>query len=125
MAVEVPLDRSSDRGKAQEIMDEVVSSLEWNCWGKQAFVAIDRVGGEAMFFTAYAWITDRTQEPWYRGLLLNALVDALEAADVSVGQTTHLALGPGRDLDPSPPDRSAATPGGRIAQPVQRAQVWI
>ena len=98
VTVEVPLDRSSDRGKAQRIMDEVVSTLEWNCWGKQAFVAFDRVGGEAMFFTAYAWITDRTQEPWYRGLLLNALVDALEAAGVSVGQTTQLALNPGRDV---------------------------
>ena len=41
-------------------------------------------------------IDDRTQEPWYRGLLLSALVDALEEAGVSVGQTTNLSLASSR-----------------------------
>jgi small-conductance mechanosensitive channel len=93
ICVQVPLDRASDRAKAQEVMDEVMASLTWNCRGKTAFIAFDRVGGEAMFFNAYAWIDDRTREPWFRGLLLSELVDALEGVDVSVGQTTNLSIG--------------------------------
>jgi len=45
-----------------------------------------------MFFRAFAWIDDRTSEPYYRGLLLTTIVDALEAAGLSVGQTTNLSL---------------------------------
>ncbi|MGA7756618.1 MAG: mechanosensitive ion channel domain-containing protein [Ilumatobacteraceae bacterium] len=96
VSVQVPLDRASDRATAQTVMDDVVASLDWNSPGKHAFVAFDYVGSEAMFFTAYAWIDDRTQEPWYRGLLLSALVDALEDAGVSVGQTTNLSLASSR-----------------------------
>ncbi len=96
VSVQVPLDRASDRAIAQEVMDDVIASLDWNSPGKDAFVAFDYVGGEAMFFTAYAWIDDRTQEPWFRGLLLSALVDALEDAGVSVGQTTNLSLASSR-----------------------------
>ncbi len=96
VCVQIPLDRASDRGTAQRVMDKVVASLDWNSLGKEAFVAFDHVGSEAMFFTAYAWIEDRTEEPLYRGLLLSALVDELEAAGVSVGQTTNLSLGSSR-----------------------------
>jgi small-conductance mechanosensitive channel len=96
VSVQVPLDRASDRATAQTVMDHVVASLDWNSPGKHAFVAFDHVGSEAMFFTAYAWIDDRTQEPWYRGLLLSALVDALEDTGVSVGQTTNLSLASSR-----------------------------
>ncbi|MEM9516366.1 MAG: mechanosensitive ion channel domain-containing protein [Actinomycetota bacterium] len=92
ICVEVPLDRSSDRLLAQQVMNEVVSGLSWNQVGKEAFIAFDHVGAEALFFRAYAWIEDRTQEPWYRGLLLSELVDALEAQGVSVGQTTNLSI---------------------------------
>ena len=96
VCVQIPLDRASDRAEAQRVMDEVVASLDWSSDGKKAFVAFDYVGSEAMFFTAYAWIEDRTEEPLYRGLLLSALVDALEAVGVSVGQTTNLSLGSSR-----------------------------
>lgn len=96
IAVEVPLDRASDRLVATAVMDDVIESLPWNMPGKQAFIAFDHVGGDAMFFNAYAWIDDRTREPWYRGLLLEALVDALESAGVSVGQTTNLSLAASR-----------------------------
>ncbi|MEM9040540.1 MAG: mechanosensitive ion channel domain-containing protein [Actinomycetota bacterium] len=92
--VQVPLDRATDRAVAHDIMTQVMGRITWNCPGKRAFVAFDHVGGEAMFFNAYAWIIDRTQEPWYRGLLLGELVDALEARGVSVGQTTNLSLRP-------------------------------
>ena len=104
VCVEVPLDCVTDRAVAHRVMNDVMADLAWNCPGHQAFVAFDHVGGEAMFFKAYAWITDRTQEPWYRGLLLSELVDALEAAGVSVGQTTNLSLGSSRraaDIDAS------------------------
>lgn len=105
VCVEVPLDRVADRALAHEVMTDVMEQLSWNCDDKPAFVAFDHVGSEAMFFTAYAWIIDRTQEPWYRGLLLSELVDALEAAGVSVGQTTNLSLGSSRrDAELAPPN---------------------
>jgi len=104
IAVQVPLDRASDRATAQHVMDDVMASLDWNSRDRVPFVAFDHVGSEAMFFTAYAWIDDRTQEPWFRGLLLSALVDELEAAGVSVGQTTNLSLASSRrDADALPP----------------------
>lgn len=108
ICVEVPLDRVEDRALAHQVMTDVMDQLSWNCDDKPAFVAFDHVGSEAMFFNAYAWIVDRTQEPWYRGLLLSELVDALEAAGVSVGQTTNLSLGSSRrDAElTSPSDQS-------------------
>lgn len=93
ICVQVPLDRSTDRRKAQAVMDRVVEGLDWNQRGKPAFVAFDHVGAEAMFFNAYAWIADRTHEPYYRGLLLDEMVDTLESESVSVGQTTNLSIG--------------------------------
>jgi len=96
ICVQVPLDCAADRATARAVMDAAIEGLAWNCPGKQAFIAFDHVGSEAMFFSAYAWIDDRTEEPWFRGLLLSALVDALEAAGVSVGQTTNLSIGASR-----------------------------
>lgn len=96
ISVQVPLDRASDRAVATQVMADVVTGLEWNSPGHTPFIAFDHVGGEAMFFNAYAWIEDRTQEPWYRGLLLSELVDALELAGVSVGQTTNMSIGASR-----------------------------
>jgi small conductance mechanosensitive channel len=98
VCVDVPLDCSADRSHAFAIMSEVMDSLEWSCPGKRAFVAFDHVGAEAMFFNAYAWIDDRTEEPSYRGRLLSQLVDALEASGISVGQTTNLSIGGNRLL---------------------------
>ncbi len=112
ICVEVPLDRATDRIIAHDVMNTVVAELAWNVPGKRAFVAFDRVGGEAMFFSAYAWIADRTQEPWFRGLLLSELVDALEAVGVSVGQTTNLALRetPSETTGSTIPDRPTRAP---------------
>lgn len=92
ISVEVPLDRAIERRSAVGIMEGVLAGLEWNCPGRRAFAAFERVGGEAMFYRAYAWIDDRTLEPYYQGLLLTDLVDALEDAGISVGQTTNLSL---------------------------------
>ncbi len=96
ISVDIPLDRATDRALAHEVMNTVMEHLSWSCPDKRAFVAFDHVGSEAMFFTAYAWIMDRTEEPWYRGLLLSELVDALESVGVSVGQTTNYSLGASR-----------------------------
>lgn len=93
ICVEVPLDRVTDRPVAERIMNEVIGQLAWNPPGKRPFVAFDHVGAEAMFFKVYAWIDDRTQEPYFRGLLLSDLVNALEADGISVGQTTNLSIG--------------------------------
>jgi hypothetical protein len=95
-------------------MDRVMASLDWSSDHKEAFVVFDYVGSEAMFFTAYAWIEDRTQEPWYRGLLLSALVDALEAHGVSVGQTTNLSLGSSRRVADAAVTDTAITEGSAV-----------
>jgi len=99
----------------------VIDSLEWNMPGKQAFLAFDHVGGEAMFFNAYAWIEDRTTEPWYRSLLLSELVDTLEAEGVSVGQTTNFSLAKSRREadDVKPSDPAPALPPSRSSRIVR------
>jgi small conductance mechanosensitive channel len=96
ICVQVPLDRASDRVIATRVMEDVIGSLSWNSPGKEAFLVFDHVGGDAMFFNAYAWIDDRTKEPWFCGLLLSELVDALEAVEVSVGQTTNMSIATSR-----------------------------
>lgn len=93
MCVEVPIDRRTDRDRAKAIMEHIVNHERWTSTTRQAFVSFDRVGSEATFFNVYVWIADRTQEPFFRGRLLDEIVDALEAHDVSVGQTTNLSIG--------------------------------
>ncbi len=128
ICVQIPLDRSTDRRRAHSIMRDVVAGLDWNQPGKPAFVAFDHVGSEATFFNAFAWIEDRTAEPWYRGLLLDELVDALEDAGVSVGQTTNLSIDADRSAsEPSPPTESGGVADhdrsvGRL-EPAQVAQL--
>ena len=92
ISVEVPLDGTPDRAVALRVMNRALDGLTWCSKGRRPFVAFERVGGEAMFFRAYAWIDDRTTEPYHCGLLLTALVDALEGAGLSVGQTTNLSM---------------------------------
>ena len=75
-------------------MNAALGELSWGSVDRRPFVVFERVGGEAMFFRAFAWIDDRTTEPYYGGLLLTALVDALENAGLSVGQTTNLSVDP-------------------------------
>lgn len=98
ICVQVPVDRTADRALATSVMEQVVRSLDWNARDRQPFIAFDKVGGEAMFFNAYAWIHDRTQEPLFRSLLLNRLIDSLEAEGVSVGQTTNVKIAGGDAL---------------------------
>ena len=95
MCVEVPLDCPSDRDRAKSIMELVVSQAHWAGQTRRPFVCFDRVGAEATFFNVHAWIADRTEEPLYRGRLLDELVDALEACGISVGQTTNLSIDTG------------------------------
>lgn len=92
ISVEIPLDGTPDRGAALRAMNEALDDLTWGSVGRRPFVVFERVGGEAMFFRAFAWIDDRTTEPYHCGLLLTALVDALESAGLSVGQTTNLSM---------------------------------
>lgn len=94
ISVEVPLDRAPDRTAALQAMNTALGTLTWGSADRRPFVVFERVGGEAMFFRAFAWIDDRTTEPYYGGLLLTALVDALENAGLSVGQTTNLSVDP-------------------------------
>ena len=95
MCVEVPLDCSIDRDRGKQIMEQVISHHRWTSAQNPPFVAFDRVGTEATFFSVYVWISDRTKEPYFRGQLLDELVGALEADGVSVGQTTNLSIAAG------------------------------
>ncbi|MEE9415306.1 MAG: mechanosensitive ion channel domain-containing protein [Acidimicrobiales bacterium] len=92
IAVDVPLDGTPDRGLAVMVMESALGTLSWNSADKQPYVVFDHVGGEAMFFKVYAWIDDRTTAPYFRGLLLTSLVDALELEGISVGRTTNLSF---------------------------------
>ncbi len=93
ISVQVPLDRTDQRRRAVSIMEVVLAELAWCSRGKDPYVAFEEVTGDAMMFTAFAWIDDRTREPSFRGLLLTGLVDALEDQGISVGQTTKLSVG--------------------------------
>ena len=118
ICVEVPVDRYSDRITALTVMERVLHRLPWNVENREPFVAFDHVGAEAMFFNAYAWIEDRTLEPYYRGRLLNQLVDALEVAGVSVGQTTNLKIAApaGNSADDRPTPRPHHRPERTMAR---------
>lgn len=94
ISVLVPLDGTPDRQLAVAVMEATIANLSWNSAGKPPFLVFDHVGGEAMFFKVFAWIDDRTTEPYHCGLLLTSLVDALEGAGISVGQTTNLSFAP-------------------------------
>ncbi len=100
VSVEIPLDGTPDRAAALRAMNDALDDLTWGSAGRRPFVVFERVGGEAMFFRAYAWIDDRTTEPYHCGLLLTALVDALEGAGLSVGQTTNLSMDPSSNVLP-------------------------
>lgn len=89
--VEVPLDGNPDRALAVATMQEVLANLPWNCPGREPALLFDHVGGDAMFYKAFAWIEDRMDEPRYKSELLTTLVDALQQAGVSVGQTTNIS----------------------------------
>lgn len=116
MCVEVPLDRRTDRDRAKAVMELVVNQKRWAGGTHRPFVSFDHVGSEATFFNVYVWIKDRTQEPLYRGRLLDELVDALEACGVSVGQTTNLSIGAGDGESSGPADSPGAFASAAVEQ---------
>ena len=89
--VDVPLDGEPDRRLAVRTMERVLEELSWNSPGKRPFLLFDHVGGDAIFYRAFAWIPDRTEEPRYCSRLLTELVDVLDEVGVSVGQTTNIS----------------------------------
>lgn len=89
--VEIPLDHNPDRDHASAVMHDVLSAITWFAPSHDPMVCFDAVGGDAMLFRVYVWIPDRSTEPFYRSLLLTELVEALEAAELSVGHTTNLS----------------------------------
>jgi len=96
--VEIPLDHNPDRRRAVEIMDRAIADIPWNVPGKRAFIAMEDVAGSAVIYRAYAFIRDRSEEPYYVSKLLTTLVDALESNGFSVGHTTNLSMHAPSDL---------------------------
>lgn len=97
ISVEVPLDHNPDRALATEIMNHALSGLEWTVPGRPSFICLDHIHGEAVVYRAYAWIANRSIEPYYQSLLLTTLVNALEDTGVSVGYTANLSMYPQTD----------------------------
>lgn len=89
--VEVKLDGSPDRALAVKVMTETLEGLSWRVQDKPVAVHFTEVGTNALHYRCYVWIEDRMQEPGHRSDLLTALVDALDAAGVSVGETSNLS----------------------------------
>jgi small conductance mechanosensitive channel len=94
ISVEVPLDHNPDRALATEIMNQALAELEWPVPNRPSFICLDKVHGEAIVYRAYAWIANRSIEPYYQSLLLTTLVNALADAGISVGYTANLSMYP-------------------------------
>ncbi len=89
--IDIPLDHNPDRDLAREVMNDVVRHWPWELPERPPTICFDEVAGDATIFKVYAWIADRSTEPMHRSALLTALVNALEAAGLSVGHTTNLS----------------------------------
>lgn len=89
--VSIPLDGSPDRGRAVAVMHEVLDGLDWRRTDRPTAVLFTEIGSNALFYTCQLWIDCRLDEPRRSSEMRTALVDALEAAGVSVGETSNLA----------------------------------
>jgi small conductance mechanosensitive channel len=94
ISVEVPLDHNPDLALATKVMNHALARLEWPVPGRPSYICLDHVHGEAIVYRAYAWIANRSIEPYYQSLLLTTLVNALDDAGVSVGYTANLSMYP-------------------------------
>jgi len=91
IAVEIKLDHSPDRAAAVACMQQTLDSLEWRRQDKPTTVLFTEIGANALHYTCYAWIDDRLDEPKYKSAMLTALVNDLDHAGFSYGETSYVA----------------------------------
>lgn len=89
--VEVKLDGSPDRAEAVDIMRQTLEALPWRIDSRPVAVHFTEIGANALHYRCYVWIEDRLEAPGRRSDMLTALVDALEAASISVGETGNIS----------------------------------
>ena len=89
--VEIKLDGSPDRKRAVEVMKQTLEALPWRIQDKPTAVRFTEIGANAMHYRCYVWIEHRLDAPERCSDMLTALVDALEDAQVSVGETGNLS----------------------------------
>lgn len=92
LAVEVKINGHPDRARAVEVMNSTLDQLEWRREDKPTMVHFTEIGSAAFHYTCYAWIDRRLDEPHFKSEMLTALVDDLEAAGISCGETNDLSM---------------------------------
>lgn len=90
--VEIKLNLDPDRAKAVQIMEATLEGLSWRRVDKPTAVHFTEIGANAYHYSCYAWIDNRLDEPGYKSQMLTALVDGLEAAGITCGETSDLSL---------------------------------
>ena len=85
------LDGSPDRARAVEVMASTLEALEWRRPDKATAVHFTEIGANALHYRCFAWIDSRLDEPLYTSMMLTALVDALDDAGISVGETANVS----------------------------------
>lgn len=119
--VEILIDNPAQRQRAVAVMQDVVHDIEWRVSDLPPEVVFTAVNGDSLAFEASVWIEDRFDERSYKSLLLTALVDALEAADISLGDTASFEIRtpaePTRQPPPDGPRHESSIPD---APPTQR-----
>ena len=89
--VEIKLDGSPNRANAVDVMQRTLEALTWRLDSKPVAVRFTEIGANAYHYRCYAWIEERLEAPARTSDMLTALVDALEAAGVSVGETGNVS----------------------------------
>lgn len=90
--VEVKLNLDPDRAHAVTVMERTLHNLDWRRQDKPTAVHFSEIGSNAFHYKCYAWIDYRLDEPGYRSKMLTSLVDDLQRAGVSVGETGDISV---------------------------------
>lgn len=90
--VEVKLNLDPDRAHAVSVMESTLHNLDWRRQDKPTAVHFTEIGSNAFHYECYAWIDYRLDEPGFKSKMLTALVDDLQAAGVTVGETGDLSM---------------------------------
>lgn len=92
LEVEIKLNLDPDRAKAVATMEATLQGLEWRRQDKPTAVHFSEIGSNAFHYKCYAWIDSRLEEPGFKSKMLTSLVDDLETAGISCGETGDLSM---------------------------------
>lgn len=121
--VEVPIDQPERRHETVKVIQAAIEPLEWRVQDLPAEVIFDSIQGDSLVFVASVWVEDRFDVRRYRSLLLTAVVDALDEAGITVGDTASIELR-GPLGDPDWWERRAPDAGGHTTlKPVRDGDV--